>query len=197
MRFFRKFVILSALLLSLTTIGCDRHNDSSIVSGSMSDDATDFLDNDYAEDTNDAVPAKYVYFPFSESSVGGILNDNPIDKLYFEECKNVVTTLDATNLYDKYSEIWQNELDAVVDKIETNLSDEKLEEFQTSQEAWELFYSTDPDIAVDMYMSRMGYGTIIHYIYGDKALSMKRYRTLELAEYCYLLTGEFEFQFNQ
>lgn len=197
MKFFRRFVILSALMLSLITIGCDRRNDASIVSANMSDDATDSPDNDDAEDTNDAIPAKYVYIPFSESSVGEILNNNPIDKLYFEECKNVVTTLDATNLYDKYSEIWQNELDTVVEKIEKNLSDEKLEEFQTSQDAWEIFYSTDPNIAVDMYMSRMGYGTIIHYIYGDKALSMKRYRTLELAEYCYLLTGEFEFQFNQ
>lgn len=42
----------------------------------------------------------------------------------------------------------------------------------------------------------MGTGTIIHEIYGNKALFMKRYRALELAEYCYLLTGNFEFNFN-
>ena len=102
-----------------------------------------------------------------------------------------------TNLYQKYLSIWQSELDAVVEKIEKNLSDEELDDFQASQEAWELFYKTNPNIAVDMYTSKMGVGSIVHEIYGNKAVKMIRYRTLELAEYCYLLTGEFEFIFKQ
>lgn len=71
-----------------------------------------------------------------------------------------------------------------------------MNEFRNSQEAWVAFYETNPNIAVDIYSDRMGTGTIIHEIYGNKALFMKRYRVLELAEYCYLLTGNFEFNFN-
>ena len=48
-----------------------------------------------------------------------------------------------------------------------------------------------------MYTSKMGVGSIVHEIYGNKAVKMIRYRTLELGEYCYLLTGEFEFIFKQ
>lgn len=40
-------------------------------------------------------------------------------------------------------------------------------------------------------------GSIVHEIYGNRALCMIRYRTLELAEYCYLLTGGFEFESNE
>lgn len=81
-------------------------------------------------------------------------------------------------------------------KIEKNISDDELNEFRNSQESWVAFYETNPNIAVDIYSDRMGTGTIIHEIYGNKALFMKRYRVLELAEYCYLLTGNFEFNFN-
>lgn len=151
-----------------------------------------------ATDVNDTLPPSFRYTPFSESpKIGEILNNNLIDKLCFEESKSVVTTGDIVNLYQKYLDIWQNELNIVVEKIETNISDEKLEEFQISQDAWETLYKTNPNIAVYMYCFKMGQGTIIHSIYGEKALYMIRYRTLELAEFCYLLTGEFSFEFDQ
>ena len=150
------------------------------------------------EAINDIIPSDYKYISYSESSeISEILNSNPIDELYFKEWKDAITTADITNLYQKYLSIWQSELDAVVEKIEKNLSDEELDDFQASQEAWELFYKTNPNIAVDMYTSKMGVGSIVHEIYGNKSVKMIRYRTLELAEYCYLLTGKFEFIFNQ
>lgn len=146
---------------------------------------------------NAIIPSNFIYTPFSGSTkIDEILNNNVIDKRYIEEWKDVVTTVDTVNIYQKYLDIWQNELDIVVKKIEKNISDDELNEFRNSQEAWVAFYETNPNIAVDIYSDRMGTGTIIHEIYGNKALFMKRYRVLELAEYCYLLTGNFEFNFN-
>lgn len=50
MKFFKRIVILSALLLSFTTIGCYRFNDANIVSGNIVDDVIEALDNGNAEE---------------------------------------------------------------------------------------------------------------------------------------------------
>lgn len=162
-------------------------------------ETTEISDITFSEETtkdDEIINSSFKYIPFSNSSeIGEIINNNPIDKLYFEEMKEVVTTKDMVDIYQKYLDVWQNELDIAVEIIEKNIPKENLEKFQISQEAWESFYETNPNIAVDMYSVNMGMGSIFHIIYGEKALHMERYRTLELAEYCYLLTGSFEFKF--
>ena len=55
----------------------------------------------------------------------------------------------------------------------------------------------NPNIAVDIYIQKMGRGPIVHQLYADKSLHILRKRTLELAEYYYILTGNFEFEFQE
>lgn len=200
----KKALLVNLLVIMLMFISCDEktsvEKEITNVSNTISTkkETEDATEEKETEEDNNEIPQSYIYVSYSESpKIAGILNNNPIDKQYLEAWKDVVTTVDMVNMYQKNLDIWQNELEIVVDKIEKNIPKDKLKEFQKSQEAWELFYETNPNIAVDMYYFKMGTGSISHQIYGEKALWMKRYRTLELAEYCYLLTGEFEFEFEQ
>lgn len=144
------------------------------------------------------IPAKFYYFSYSETpGVEELLNNNIIDKLYIEECNDAMTTMEFMDINNKYLEIWKNELDNVVDKIKVSLSGELILDFNESQAAWQILFETDPNIAVDIYTQKMGSGSIVHQLYADKALHMVRKRTLELAEYYYILTGDFEFEFQQ
>lgn len=151
-----------------------------------------------SDDENAIIPAKFYYFSYSETpGIEELLNDNIIDKLYIEECNDAMTTVEFININNRYLDIWKNELDNVVDKIKAFLSDEMLSEFDKSQAAWQIYFETDPNIAVDIYTQKMGSGSIVHQLYADKSLHMVRKRTLELAEYYYILTGNFEFEFQQ
>lgn len=144
------------------------------------------------------IPAKFYYFSYSETpGVEELLNNNIIDKLYIEECNDAMTTMEFMDINNKYLDIWKNELDNVVDKIKVSLSGELILDFNESQAAWQILFETDPNIAVDIYTQKMGSGSIVHQLYADKALHMVRKRTLELAEYYYILTGDFEFEFQQ
>lgn len=158
---------------------------------------TEFIDKS-SNNESVIIPAKFYYFSYSETPcVEELLNNNIIDKLYIEECNGAMTTLEFMDINNKYLDIWKNELDNVVDKIKTFLSDEMLSEFNESQAAWQIYFETDPNIAVDIYTQKMGSGSIVHQLYADKSLHMVRKRTLELAEYYYILTGNFEFEFQQ
>ncbi len=144
------------------------------------------------------IPAKFYYFSYSETPyVEEILNNNIIDKLYIEECNDAITTVEFMNINNRYLDIWKNELDNVVDKIKSFLSDEMLSKFDESQASWQIYFETNPNIAVDIYTQKMGRGSIVHQLYADKSLHMLRQRTLELAEYYYILTGNFEFEFQE
>ena len=144
------------------------------------------------------IPAKFYYFSYSETpGVEELLNNNIIDKLYIEECNDAMTTMEFMDINNKYLDIWKNELDNVVDKIKVSLSGELILDFNESQAAWQILFETDPNIAGDIYTQKMGRGSIVHQLYADKALHMVRKRTLELAEYYYILTGDFEFEFQQ
>ena len=144
------------------------------------------------------IPETFYYYSYSESPyIEEILNNNIIDKLYIEECKAAMTTVEFMHIDNRYLDIWKNELDNVVDKIKAVLSDEMLSRFDESQAAWQIYFETDPNIAVDIYIQKMGRGSIVHQLYADKSLHILRKRTLELAEYYYILTGNFEFEFQE
>lgn len=191
----KKILLVSLLAIStLMFVSCD---EASSLKKEMTDTNDIISKKEEITNVNDTIPPNFRFITYSESSeISEVLNNNPIDTLYFKELKDVVTNVDIVNIYQRYLDIWRNELDMIVERIEKSIPEEKLEEFQISQEAWESFYEINPNIAVDIYSYKMGTGSVVHEIYGDKALYLIRYRTLELAEYCYLLTGDFEFDFN-
>lgn len=159
---------------------------------------TEKTENIVSDDESAIFPAKFYYYSYSETpGIEELLNDNIIDKLYIEECNDAMTTVEFMNIDNRYLDIWKNELDNVVDKIRVLLSDEMLSEFDKSQAAWQIYFETNPNIAVNFYTQKMGSGSIVHQLYADKSLHMVRNRTLELAEYYYILTGNFEFEFQQ
>lgn len=66
--------------------------------------------------------------------------ENPIDKAYIKESDEAVSTVDMVNVSQKYSELWQREVDHAWAELSAKLStatDAKADELKAEQEQWQ------------------------------------------------------------
>ena len=133
-----------------------------------------------------------------DSAVEKLINDNPIDKAYIIEEKkfNAQTTYDELEFVGKYANLWDVEMNATLAKLRSKLSEKNLKELNKSQTDWEAFVKSDVNLACDIQVATAGQGTGIPLLNAYKMLGRYRYRTLELAEYYYMITGNFKFEYK-
>lgn len=131
-------------------------------------------------------------------NVEKLLNDNPIDKAFLaeEEMLNEQTNFNDLPFVVKYVDIWKTEMDATLNKLRSKLTEKNLEQLNTSQSDWAAFIKSDVNLASDIQLFTAGEGSGIPLLDAYKILGQYRYRTLELAEYDNMITGDFKFEFN-
>lgn len=125
-----------------------------------------------------------------------LLEDNPIDEAMHQEEKDLISTLDILNLQNKYYDIWVNELTVLDKKIKEQINSEDEEVFEKSQNAWKEFNLNEPDIANRVLITSMGSGSGDPILIMDQSINRIKQRVFQLAEYYYLLVGDFSFQFS-
>ena len=142
-----------------------------------------------------------VTFPFSEyksymrdKNIEKILTDNPIDKAFMKDYS--LSELDDLTIIDKYSNIWDSELVFVINELQKQLKGEQLTELNDLQNNWNEFVENDIKLAADIHLKTAGKGSEISVLNGYKSIELTRKHTLELIEYLYMFTGEYQFNYK-
>jgi len=191
----KKYLLICLLCLAFL-VACGTEDFESKSSDKNSSIASSVTPN---VNTNTASPF-LPYEPYQPDSISveKLLNDNPIDKAFISEEKklNAQTTYDELQFVGKYIGIWEVEMNATLSKLRSKLTGTSLEELNKSQSAWVPYTENDVHLACDIQISTAEQGSGIPLLNAHKMLGRYRYRTLELAEYCYMITGDFKFEYN-
>jgi hypothetical protein len=124
-----------------------------------------------------------------------IVNANPIDRDYLIDENNPKYTADQNSLPNKYYTVWEKELDSTVAKLKLLLKGKDLDDFEKSQNAWESYNESEFASAEDVLNASVGVGSGEPALVASQGIERVRYRTLQLAEYCYMITGNFSFSY--
>ena len=124
-----------------------------------------------------------------------IIKENPIDKaMLFEEEKFLSSkTSDMLDFARKYLATWEDEMNSVYEKLKNVLGRDARKALIDSQKAWKKYRNEELLLLNEMYISTSGIGSIIPVVTSYKAVNFNRERTIELAHYYYVLTGNFSF----
>ena len=189
----RKSLLICLLCLALL-VSCKSAN----FSPQSSDYDSSIVSSSTTNDNNIALP----FLPYESyqmnSAVEKLLNDNSIDKAFLSEEKklNAQANSDDLQFVAKYIDIWEVEMNVTLSKLRSKLTGTSLEELNKSQSDWESFVQSDVNLAGDIQISTAGQGTGIPLLNAYKMLGRYRYRTFELAEYYYMITGDFKFEYR-
>lgn len=121
-----------------------------------------------------------------------IINGNPIDRDYqmeFDEMQNrsVTTTLEWDTLEVKYTEIWQEEVDAALELLYKSLSEEDSDNLKLSQKSWESFIDDDLSFVYNKFIITWHFGSQGKVQIQKLLLHRTRARAIELMEYIFSL----------
>lgn len=121
-----------------------------------------------------------------------IINVNPIDKDYqieFDEMQKSTnsTTLEWTALEVKYTEKWQEEVDAALELINKSLSEQDSVDLNQSMKSWQSFIDDDLKFVYDKFIITGYYGSQGKVQIQRLLLNRTRARAIELMEYIFSL----------
>ena len=122
-------------------------------------------------------------------------NNNPIDKSFLEN-EMPFSTVEIVDYYSKYINLWEIELDNTLAYLKNNLAYESYTELEIAQDLWRKYMIKDLKTAENMHIDTMGIGSEIPILSSHKVLLLIRQRTLELAEYCIMVSGNYDFIFG-
>lgn len=131
-----------------------------------------------------------------------LIKNNPIDKAFEKESiemkeKHLTSDLDEQQFSIKYIAIWETELENTVKKLQGALNGEALKAFNESQSAWLINNVQDSKLKYEIVRDTVGEGGIYPALINYETIGCIRYRTLQLAQYCYMLTGSFYFEYKE
>ena len=106
-------------------------------------------------------------------------NNNRIDADYLKELKTAVTTIDYTELFKKYIQIWKDEMEFSVLNIKTALDGKANEAFDEAQRNWE-DYTNSNIFFLRKNLSREWFGRELSLRLGGYELDTYKERTLEI-----------------
>jgi uncharacterized protein YecT (DUF1311 family) len=193
----KKPKILVALLCLTLLTSCSAPyfspNESQVESKTVVLTSESSEDNTSAESNQPFAP--YISYQL-DLSVEDVLNDNPIDKSFLAEKSNHITTVAQIEYLERYYKIWDTELNFTLEKLRAVLEGSSLKALDDSQSDWIKFHVSDTELGVEVYLATAGQGSIIPILNGYQAIALIRQRTLELKEYCYMVTGDFSFEYH-
>lgn len=160
--------------------------------------------NDTAQATDDTKESIYnSYFgqyQMSEEGFSNLVKDNGIDKDYKIESDKFqkspeFNTQGWIEIENKYSKLWDKELNDVYNKLLKKLNEAKKKKLTEAQKGWVLFHINESEF-VSVAWSDLGLGTQgkVQLVMAQK--ERLRTRTLQLMEYYHLLGGEVEFLYK-
>ena len=138
---------------------------------------------------------------FGPYSIGMELPDeNPIDTACRKEIEKIIqNTQEVAEMYSSFTELWKTETNHALMILRSKLTGNHLNELNEAQKAWEIYVKNDSALGSDLRAAvaeerwEHGYG-----VYSlTKSLRVQRYRALQLIEYCYAVTGEYEYIYQQ
>ena len=89
-----------------------------------------------SESPSSATPEELVTIVTSDKAFNKLFVQNPIDKAYKADSENAASTVDMIELAEKYTKIWQTEIDAGYKKLLEKAPADKKEGFKTKQANW-------------------------------------------------------------
>lgn len=126
---------------------------------------------------------------------------NPIDKEYNKEFNEFQNSKDFSTsgwleLENKYTELWDKELNEIYIKLQALLNDKQKNILIESQKAWLKFHLKESDFVYETFIqgdpqNNLGTQGLVNLQISIK--DRERERTLELMEYYYLISGKAEF----
>jgi len=163
----------------------------------QSSEATNIVSDPLEEYVEYRAPfSEYIPQIAFEATFYSIIANNPIDENFLKDEENAITTYEQTELNNKYRRIWENELNEVVKKLKERLDDNTLNNFIKMQDDWENSYNLEYYFVKEIREKTVGYGSIQPVLLGMQIVDRVRYRTLQVAEYYYLLNRDFKFVFE-
>jgi len=190
----KKTLMFILMVIVVFTSGCAKQNlqtnTDDISTEDLNDIPTERNANNYWDDMDEN-------FSSYDEDFDKIIKDNPIDKAMFLEEENYAsTTVDMHHFAEKYGDIWEKEMNKVYEELKKSLEGDARKALIESQESWEKYYKKELSLLYEMYMNTSGEGSIIPLAISYKAVSFERDRTIKLARYYYVLTGNFQFEFK-
>ena len=89
-----------------------------------------------SEPASSSEPEELVTIVTSDKAFNKLFAQNPIDKAYKADSENAASTVDMIALAEKYTEIWQAEIDAGYKKLLEKAPADKKEGFKSKQASW-------------------------------------------------------------
>jgi uncharacterized protein YecT (DUF1311 family) len=142
-------MLLSSCSVKTTQTAAPVESSSTVVSAqsssqptSSAEEATSSADADAAmqNQPSDSQPGRVLEITTDSEEFNKIFAENPIDAAYIKESDEAISTVDMVTVSEKYSEIWQKEVEhawaQLSDKLSTE-TDSKAEELKAEQEKWE------------------------------------------------------------
>ncbi|MFU0832014.1 MAG: LprI domain-containing protein [Oscillospiraceae bacterium] len=89
---------------------------------------------------SDSQPGRVLEITTDNEEFNKKFAENPIDKAYIKESDEAISTVDMVTVSQKYTELWQQEVEHAWEELSAKLStqtDAKAEELKAEQEQWE------------------------------------------------------------
>ncbi len=102
-------------------------------------------------------------------------------------------TAEIVEYYSKYINYWEVEMDNTLNILKGNLQSESLRNLEDAQNSWSEYMKNDISTASQIYIDIMGIGSEIPILAANKDMLLIRNRVLELAEYCIITCGHYDF----
>ncbi|MDP4121004.1 MAG: hypothetical protein Q8876_08150 [Bacillota bacterium] len=129
------------------------------------------------------------------------IKNNPIDIAYLNDentlDKNKITAQNQADLLNKYSKIWENEMNNVLSKIRSKCTGQALASINSSQNSWLKHNGDEGILQYQTLLNSVGQGSGNGIITATAEVDRIRHRTFELAEYyTYLYKENYVFRYR-
>lgn len=156
----------------------------------------------YDIETNLESKIYYGDYQFGSEHFNNLINNNPIDKQYETEYKefqesSTFSTSGWIDLEEKYIKIWTDELNDVIEKLKTKLTEEEIQLLEESQKAWLKYHENETQLVENTFLYKGYFGQLGYVSETSVRVYRIRERTIQLIEYYYVLNdNEYDFLFH-